>query len=189
MKASIFYIAAVFAFLFGFYADPVEAKPQKACLKSSTGKIVVKRKCNKRKGQTRISAEVLQGLGASQVGPAGPEGPQGEQGVPGLPGAQGPQGPAGLLSVVTRTKDRSTVSRGTYTLDVLCDEGEVALSGGCRATTVVDDLVLFADNPRVETGSFPSDGETPTGWYCGWKKFDDSGTGFRAWALCAQLAE
>jgi len=51
--------------------------PRKVCLKSQTGEIVVKRKCRAIRGETPFNAEVVQSLGATQVGPVGPQGPPG----------------------------------------------------------------------------------------------------------------
>jgi hypothetical protein len=74
------------------------AKPMKACLKESTGKVVIKRKCNEAKGQKELDSSLLSGLAVSQVGPQGPVGPQGAtgpQGPAGADGADGLQGPVG----------------------------------------------------------------------------------------------
>ncbi|MCB0354405.1 MAG: hypothetical protein KDD64_12800 [Bdellovibrionales bacterium] len=84
-----------FAFLFFFFllsCPHAEAKPLRACLSDSTGKISIRRRCPEAKGFSELSADLVQGLGASQVGPAGPRGPAGPKGNP------GPQGPAGELS-------------------------------------------------------------------------------------------
>ncbi|MCB0339963.1 MAG: hypothetical protein KDD53_10180, partial [Bdellovibrionales bacterium] len=54
-----FFLLLVLAFA------PIEvtAGPLRNCLKSATGKIVVRKKCPAAKGFTEINAEILQGIG------------------------------------------------------------------------------------------------------------------------------
>jgi len=91
MRHSIaFFLIILFLFPAVSYATP-----SRICLKSDTGKIVVKHKCRAKKGEQEINAEILQGLGATQVGPAGPAGPKGSNGEKGGSGDNGEQGPPG----------------------------------------------------------------------------------------------
>lgn len=67
--------------------NPAFAKPSRTCLKEATGEIRVRRKCPASKGFVELNAELLQGLGASQIGPQGPQGPTGPQGPAGQNGS------------------------------------------------------------------------------------------------------
>ncbi len=160
------------------------ARPQKACLKSDTGKITIKRRCKKQKGETRVSAEVLQGLGATQVGPVGPEGPEGPQGPQGPQGNLGPAGAPGLFGMDLKRESSNASTTGVYSLLPTCEEGQVVISGGCRMVTVIDNTKLPANNPALVTDAFtrtsPLEGDTPNAWYCVWKKYDTDPTGFFA---------
>ena len=76
------------AFLVLGFSLPVQthARPLKACLKTETGKVTIRRRCNSARGFQEIDAETLQGIGAQQVGPQGPPGPEGPQGPAGVTG-------------------------------------------------------------------------------------------------------
>ena len=66
-------------------SQDAQASSLKACLVESNGKIVIKKRCNLARGFQEITSEVLQGIGASQVGPQGPQGPAGPRGPAGAP--------------------------------------------------------------------------------------------------------
>ncbi|MCB0354694.1 MAG: hypothetical protein KDD64_14255 [Bdellovibrionales bacterium] len=105
------------------------AAPLKACLKSDSGKVVVKRKCKEAKGFQEISAETLQGLGATQVGPQGEVGPQ---------GPKGDQGPAGVTGIETVTDSSSRGFSGfeSQTIAVDCPGGKAVIGYSCFAESV-----------------------------------------------------
>lgn len=132
-------------------------------------------------------------------GPAGPAGPPGEpgergepgpagaQGEPGEAGAEGPAGPAGPVGpvgpaavVVRRTVSAPGEVRSAA--EVLCEAGEIAVSGGVRS------LQSFA----VIASSYPviaEDGETPVGWQGGVERVRDAGNvRLEVFVLCAPAA-
>lgn len=177
--------------LFLLDVTSVYAMPNKVCIKSDTGVISVKRKCKAKKGFAPFSAETVQGLAATQVGPQGPTGPVGPQGATGAQGPVGPtgaQGSPGLLAVRVEAVVANTSSAGTYSYSAFCNAGEVAIGGGCRMTGVVDSTLPFANNPRTDTITSPNTDDVPTGWFCAWKKSDTDPTGFRTWAICGLVA-
>ena len=87
----------MFIFLLVVALIPIElsAAPLKACLQNSTGQIVIRRRCPSAKGFRELSSDLIQGLGAAQIGKEGPQGEQGEQGIQGIAGPQGLQGEQG----------------------------------------------------------------------------------------------
>ena len=109
-----------------------QAAPLKTCLKTDSGKIVVKRRCKEAKGFQEISAEILQGLGASQVGPQGAVGPVGPQGPT---GDQGPEGVTGI-ETVTDSSPRSFSGIESHTVEVPCPAGKVVIGYSCFADAV-----------------------------------------------------
>ncbi|MCB0355177.1 MAG: collagen-like protein [Bdellovibrionales bacterium] len=114
MKPSILFLSGTL-FICIASSSPAYAARQTACV-NSEGNVLIKRRCNPNKGETKLSLDVIatsidstpgergpQGVKGDKgdtgaqgpQGPAGPKGDQGEQGEPGQPGAQGPQGPMG----------------------------------------------------------------------------------------------
>ena len=141
----VFRLSVVLTIGFFVFVAPTAAAPQKACLKSTTGNLLIKRKCRAKKNETEVNAEVLQGLGASQVGPTGPQGPEGakgpkgDQGDVGPEGPEGPQGLPGIAGVAIDTDSQffSNIPPGgsiSISSDV-CQQGEVLISGGCSLNT------------------------------------------------------
>ncbi|MCB0354643.1 MAG: collagen-like protein [Bdellovibrionales bacterium] len=120
------------------FAVPYSAysKPLKACLNTETGNIVIKRRCNPKKGHAELDAETLQGLGATQVGLQGATGPKGDT------GPQGPQGPAGITEhefLVFQRDEFITVS-GTKSVSGICDIDSSTVNYSCESTGLLIDV-------------------------------------------------
>jgi hypothetical protein len=92
-------------------------------------------------------------------GPLGPEGPQGPPGLPGPPGQEGPEGPAGppgpALILYTRSADLTVPFLESSSLELSCDTGDVAISGGFAA----DPFLSVSTSEAVAVIPAP-----PTGW-------------------------
>jgi hypothetical protein len=80
--------------------------------------------------------------------PAGPTGPQGPAGPAGPAGAAGPSGTIGAVTVrnATVTVDGGTAENGAYNTrsqQILCNSGELAISGGTGWSDDDNNLELF----------------------------------------------
>lgn len=155
----------------------------KACLKADNGRVLIKRRCNAKKGQQEINAEILQGLGATQVGPQGPQGSQGPK------GQQGIQGPSGIVSTVVRS-ERIQSSSSLNSSVVSCEPGEIAISGGHSASGgVVSDKISFLTSTPAEGNGPAPDGSVPNGWYTLWVNFSGNNLYFTTFVVCAILEQ
>ncbi len=150
------------------------AKPLKACLNADTGKVRVKKRCRKKRNEAVLSAEILQGLGATQVGPQGETGPQ---------GPEGPQGAQGLPGIANVTLDFSSglneniPASSTITLySNPCPTGSTLISGGCSSNNMNITLVS-------------SHTSNLTDWQCIWKNNSASAQFaiLRAKTICAEV--
>lgn len=129
-----------------------EARPLRACVNTSTGKIIIKRKCKSSKGQVELDTTSLQSLGATgatgpqgAIGPQGPQGVAGAQGPKGDTGPEGPQGPAGADA----------------TSQILChgrinSSATVLGAGGQGTSEVTASRPLTGRYDIVCTGNYPS---------------------------------
>lgn len=130
-------------------------------------------------------------------GPAGPAGadstvpgPRGEAGPMGPAGADstvpGPMGPAGMLdpSKLYLVEDVTTNTPAVlkFSMNVSCDPGDVALSGGCSGGAGGAALATL----RVSVATSSTDG-LPDGWYCLWQDQDNDVTSFFISVLCLDL--
>ena len=121
-----------------FLLPNANAAPLRACLKTDTGKIVVRRRCKTNKGFQQLNAELLQGLGATQVGPKGDKGDKGDTGA---------QGPAG----VTGHEDHSNV----YSAIALPAGSAGTINEDCPVDMAVVSYRCLSSNPNffVTSGS------------------------------------
>lgn len=118
-----------------------------------------------------------------EQGPVGPHGSMGPQGIPGTPGAIGPQGPKGDPGVgITASKlyrvagPAAMLANGLAGVSrALCDEGDVAISGGCSYNG--------SSQRPYEFGVFYADGPGRWGYYC--SNLGASGT-VASWAICLE---
>lgn len=146
-----------------------DAAPLRTCIKESTGKILVRRKCPSAKGFTELNVNLLQGLGG-QTGPAGPQGPSGATGATGATGdtgATGTQGPKGdkgdkgspgIVNLSScYTKDLTEVDRGTMSVQLSCNspQSEFLLNHSIISLALrpITDIFLLSEGP----------GDVPTG--------------------------
>lgn len=107
------------------------------------------------------------------LGPQGPIGPQGPQ------GSQGPEGE--LTSIVVR-KENIVVPKGQFgTLDVECEEDEVATGGGFRNGGSGVQGTVISSQPLP-----PQNGAEPIGWRASVKAPNNSQIGFDVFAICVE---
>jgi hypothetical protein len=99
--------------------------------------------------------------GESIVGPAGPKGDRGARGPTGPKGDKGERGPAGSIdtsNVYTVQEWDNPPDPGAFGLTAYCDEGDVAIGGGC------DVYQNGATTVRI-TANHPA-GKVPYAWHC-----------------------
>ncbi|MEZ4753388.1 MAG: collagen-like protein [Bdellovibrionota bacterium] len=113
------------------------AKKQAVCL-SSDGKLIVKRKCKEKKGETTLDAAGLGNLVDvnSVPGPSGEQGPKGEEGPKGDKGDAGPAGSDGSLDITPVFADLNpTIAAGAHYIGFggFCPTGKYSISGSCQA--------------------------------------------------------
>ena len=91
---------------------------------------------------------------AGPAGPQGAQGPKGDTGATGAAGAQGPQGIPGVGGLGSVTVRSTSGAPGQGLVQVNCNAGEVALSGGGESSNA-NKFVLK---------SYPTGGARPDGW-------------------------
>lgn len=105
---------------------------------------------------------------AGPAGPMGEKGEQGSRGEPGLTGPAGPTGPAGLLdpSVLYMVEEEQDYvsSGGGAVLHAWCDDGDVAISGGCEYITTRE---FVPRNNKLRKSAFAD--PLPSVQECSWE--------------------
>lgn len=112
------------------------AGPLRACLRSDSGKVLIKRRCKASKGEQEVNAELLQGLGATQVGPQGPKGDKGDKGNT---GSQGPPGITGHESLEVILSQYITVG-ATKTISKSCPSDKSVVNFSCSSDGLLIDV-------------------------------------------------
>lgn len=165
------------------------AARQKVCV-AADGKVVIKRKCSQKKGQTEMSLGLISSSIDVQSGPVGPQGETGsqgpkgdtgEQGPAGMDGAVGPQGPAGAmgLQTVEHTENYPFLSLGSLrTITISCPNGKVVIAGGCRGPSASGDEVILSS-------SYPYQG---TSWRCGFRSTTNQTHQIQGYAICVNAS-
>ena len=202
----------LYYFFMGFLLVPLlsvaNAGPLKACMRTN-GKILIKKRCNGRKGEIELSQSVLSGVSISSPGPVGPTGGPGPMGPMGAAGKQGPIGPMGERGPAGATgpvgPQGSPGKNGLSCTAV--DYGDGLGSIECEDGSYVDIELPYCGNDKVEFGEqcdnkdmvtckscqiessqyfadshiiSPVDGEQINSW---------TNNGTSSWELCYRLSE
>jgi hypothetical protein len=114
-------------------------------------------------------------------GKDGAPGLEGKDGAPGLQGEQGPQGPKGepgIVSMHVREGNLTTIpGKSDITVEVMCNPGERAMSGGYIASS--NSINSFKNAPMTE-GSL-----TPKGWSVTASNSTGNAGNIKAYVVCS----
>ncbi len=147
--------------LFSFFSlcfhGVYQAKPQRVCLKTDSGKIVVKRRCNASKGQLELDGAAVGALADPVGGAVGPVGPQGPAGAQGPKGEKGDPGFVDLVSCRPVFNQDTLISGYNDITNLVadCDADEFLLTHGgttSDATTTIIATILRS----FEGNGYPS---------------------------------
>jgi hypothetical protein len=117
----------------------------------------------------------------SLKGEKGAPGLDGKDGAPGLQGEQGPQGPKGepgIVSMQVREGNLTTIpGKSDITVEVMCNPGERAMSGGYIASS--NSINSFKNAPMTE-GAL-----TPKGWSVTASNSTGNAGNIKAYVVCS----